>query len=507
MTALSDSINNAVGKADLQPLIDSLNAIRNQVEDPATAEGVGQVTSAIVRLGSVAVGAVSDLGSLGNQIAVWLAQASGNITHLDEIDNEIKAIEKTLNGWSVGDILVDALYSDEELRAKLDTLQKERAQLVEQQSGMNVQMKALAAAAQAASEESRQREVAAQTQYVGKLKSLQGQLLLDTETAVKAQQAAEKKALAESKKVKDERLAIEQKYAKTIAQLNSPVTDQQSSYSSASTLKMQAKDALRNGDFETAKRQAEAARQMLLDLQSAGQNTYGFSGFAKELRDIELAANDLENTEADNKLATIAMNIAVLKSQADELKEVKVSPTMNDGAANDLISKMQQLAGSLSQTLTIPVRMVPYTVEPTPEMSAVAPQVPTPNFPGFATGGLIQGPGSGTTDSIFARLSNGEFVMRAAAVQHYGPALLQQINSLRLPKFATGGFVGGSQLAPNIPAATGALKAASRGEPEPLGTVHLTIDGKRLPPFKAEAKSFQETLRMSSIKFGSTHTY
>lgn len=506
MTALSDSINSAIGKTDLQPLVDSLNALRHQVEDPATAEGVGLVTSAIVRLGSVAVGAVSDLGSLGNQIAVWVAQASGNITRLDEIDNEIKAIEKTLNGWSVGDVLVDALYSDDELRAKLTTLQKERTQLVEQQSGMNAQMKALADSAHAAAEEARQREVNAQTQYLGKLKSLQEQLLKDSETALKAQQTAEKKALVESKKVKDERLAIEQKYARTTTQLSAPATGQDPSYSNASTLKIQAKDALRRGDFETAQRQAEAARQMLIDLQSAGQNTYGFGGFAKELQDIELAANDLEKSEADRKVATIAMNIAVLKSQADELKDVKVSPTMDEAAANDLISKMQKLAASLSQTLTIPVRMVPYTVEPTDEMNAVAPQAPAVNFPGYAEGGMILGPGSGTTDSILARLSNGEFVMRAAAVQHYGPGLLQQINSLRLPKFANGGVVGGSQLVPDIPAASRVLSAVAGNEPKSLGTVHLSIDGNRLPPLKAEGDSFAEVVRMARIKLGSTNT-
>ena len=39
---------------------------------------------------------------------------------------------------------------------------------------------------------------------------------------------------------------------------------------------------------------------------------------------------------------------------------------------------------------------------------------------GFATGGRVIGPGSGTSNSILARLSNGEFVIRAAAVRKYG---------------------------------------------------------------------------------------
>jgi len=62
---------------------------------------------------------------------------------------------------------------------------------------------------------------------------------------------------------------------------------------------------------------------------------------------------------------------------------------------------------------------------------------------GFASGGHVRGPGTGTSDSIIARLSNGEFVIRAEAVKHYGTDLLHAINSMRakLPGYATGGPV------------------------------------------------------------------
>jgi hypothetical protein len=45
----------------------------------------------------------------------------------------------------------------------------------------------------------------------------------------------------------------------------------------------------------------------------------------------------------------------------------------------------------------------------------------------YATGGIVRGPGSGTSDSIPARLSNGEAVMTAQAVNMFGP-LLSQMN-------------------------------------------------------------------------------
>lgn len=64
---------------------------------------------------------------------------------------------------------------------------------------------------------------------------------------------------------------------------------------------------------------------------------------------------------------------------------------------------------------------------------------------GYASGGLISGPGSGTSDSILGFLSNGEFVVRASAVQKYGLGLLNAVNSERLLGFAGGGVVGAKE--------------------------------------------------------------
>lgn len=58
---------------------------------------------------------------------------------------------------------------------------------------------------------------------------------------------------------------------------------------------------------------------------------------------------------------------------------------------------------------------------------------------GFASGGLVTGPGSGTSDSIPARLSNGEFVVNAKSAQKYR-GILEAMNNNR---FAAGGSVGG----------------------------------------------------------------
>jgi TP901 family phage tail tape measure protein len=60
--------------------------------------------------------------------------------------------------------------------------------------------------------------------------------------------------------------------------------------------------------------------------------------------------------------------------------------------------------------------------------------------PKKANGGYISGPGSGTSDSIPARLSNGEYVIRAKAVKAIGTDALDKMNHAE--KFADGGLAG-----------------------------------------------------------------
>lgn len=60
---------------------------------------------------------------------------------------------------------------------------------------------------------------------------------------------------------------------------------------------------------------------------------------------------------------------------------------------------------------------------------------------GAATGGAIVGPGTGTSDSILARLSNGEYVVTAANVRRAGGFGAMAAWESSLPGYATGGGV------------------------------------------------------------------
>lgn len=66
---------------------------------------------------------------------------------------------------------------------------------------------------------------------------------------------------------------------------------------------------------------------------------------------------------------------------------------------------------------------------------------------GLATGGSVDGPGTGTSDSIPAMLSNGEYVLNAQAVDRLGVPFLNGLNTGRLRGFASGGLVGSGGVA------------------------------------------------------------
>jgi hypothetical protein len=103
--------------------------------------------------------------------------------------------------------------------------------------------------------------------------------------------------------------------------------------------------------------------------------------------------------------------------------------------------------------------------------------------PGFASGGHVHGPGTGTSDSIAAWLSNGEFVVSAAAVRSVGVNFLQMLNNLRAPGFAMGGLVG----LPQAPRMGFSGAGGSRGS----NTLNLSIDGHNFNGLTAPDKTFR----------------
>ncbi len=103
------------------------------------------------------------------------------------------------------------------------------------------------------------------------------------------------------------------------------------------------------------------------------------------------------------------------------------------------------------------------------------------NVQGHAEGGPIRGPGTGTSDSIFSRLSNGEFVIKAKAVSAYGADLFHALNNMQLPGFAAGGLVAAPV---RLGGGNGIIPATS--------TLNLSIDGRSFNGLKGPKSTIDD---------------
>jgi hypothetical protein len=94
-----------------------------------------------------------------------------------------------------------------------------------------------------------------------------------------------------------------------------------------------------------------------------------------------------------------------------------------------------------------------------------------------ATGGYITGAGTSTSDSIPAKLSNGEYVVKAASVKKYGVDYLHAINTGRLHRYASGGLVSNVSrpTAPNL-YDENASKATNQAQSAPVIQQTLVLD-------------------------------
>jgi hypothetical protein len=178
---------------------------------------------------------------------------------------------------------------------------------------------------------------------------------------------------------------------------------------------------------------------------------------------LKRAVGTLQSMETDEEANTrLGVTDAELEAFKKRLEGGRpVTPT--------IVSKPEQIAAWKSQLdgTTIEVAVKATSID----TSAVAldPE-------GFATGGHIRGPGTSTSDSILARLSNNEYVIKAAAVKKYGVGYFHALNSMRLdrlPAFAAGGPVGEATKSiatgvgeTNVSITLGGRKATLRGQKE-----------------------------------------
>lgn len=254
------------------------------------------------------------------------------------------------------------------------------------------------------------------------------------------------------------------------------------------------------GDSKSAVESANKARELIEAAAQAG--SIGESSLmtllneservAKIAHDAQIAANESAQNEARAEVERAQQAVNKLKADAEWLNHISIG--FDEEAAN---RSADQLRAQLQKRLQDNPLVIPVSLAEKDSKYAKRAEKVLDGTPGFATGGYITGPGTGTSDSMLARLSNGEYVIKASAVRRFGKGFFDQLNSLRLPKFANGGLVQNLRMPTlKMPASTGG-GGGSGGD-----TLYLTIGDRQLGPVRADRDVTREFKRAAALYGG-----
>jgi hypothetical protein len=334
----------------------------------------------------------------------------------------------------------------EDLRTRLKT---ETDLTVKARQAINDQIKALeqqkAAELQKLSEEELQKEIDNRT----KLISLQLEAVKEgseQEYQLRMQQllAQRDAELADKELTEQMKLAIVDKYDKQmddlILQREQEISDKQQE---AVRLRMENEimQLQQSGASELEILQEQASQK--LELLNSIQQQEGES--EQEFLNRKLQANQ-EYIDAKKAIADKEVEIEQVKFQAIETITSGLSSSFETLGENNktfaILSKTLALAEiaintgkalaagiAQAQSVPFPANLAAIATTVATILSNIAVATKTVKSAKFATGGLVTGPGTGTSDSIPAQLSNGESVMTARATSMFAP-LLSSFNQM-----------------------------------------------------------------------------
>lgn len=334
----------------------------------------------------------------------------------------------------------------EDLRTRLKT---ETDLTVKARQAINDQIKALeqqkAAELQKLSEEELQKEIDNRT----KLISLQLEAVKEgseQEYQLRMQQllAQRDAELADKELTEQMKLAIVDKYDKQIDDLilqrEQEISDKQQE---AVRLRMENEimQLQQSGASELEILQEQASQK--LELLNSIQQQEGES--EQEFLNRKLQANQ-EYIDAKKAIANKEVEIEQVKFQAIETITSGLSSAFETLGENNktfaILSKTLALAEiaintgkalaagiAQAQSVPFPANLAAIATTVATILSNIAVATKTVKSAKFATGGLVTGPGTGTSDSIPAQLSNGESVMTARATSMFAP-LLSSFNQM-----------------------------------------------------------------------------
>lgn len=228
-------------------------------------------------------------------------------------------------------------------------------------------------------------------------------------------------------------------------------------------------------------------QEAIAELQRIGEES---GRVLRDQRDEAKAAADGQKGVYDALVASLR-NLSVEIGKINQGEAIKLKAEIDMASVTSAVDAVRQAFANTTFAIKVAATNTP---TPPSEVSG------TLDAERRAAGGLMAGPGHDTSDNILTLTSPGEYVVRAAAVRHYGADTLAAINRMRLPRFATGGLVGGLSV-PSIPAP---LRDAAQAEA--LQSLHLTMPGGG-PTFSVqapatEARAVERWVRMETLKYG-----
>lgn len=191
--------------------------------------------------------------------------------------------------------------------------------------------------------------------YAANFNGIQEELSKNFKVALADQVAAQTKANSELSKARDEQLKTAKRYKDALEKLRIGAVGP-ASFGNAQALQTAARSALQQGDFESAKKNAQAALDMLMKIGEEGGNTYGFAGIIQGLQAIEQEADQKVVDQKQKTRDEARAKTREWKEEFEELKDFKITPTIDDKALAEATDKMKRWAKMIGQDINIDPR-------------------------------------------------------------------------------------------------------------------------------------------------------
>lgn len=259
--------------------------------------------------------------------------------------------------------------------------------------------------------------------------------------------ARQQKAQADLEFVQQQEADRQQVFANRLAELQMEGEQQTELQQNLNTLGLDVQTQNVRDQLEV---QQQAAQEKLDYLQQFQQQEgESEDEYTQRLADVGMTRLDVEtqNTEARKNLADVSAQINQGEIKNEEAKQKAfqsvgtsmISMLDTLGESNSAFAKMSKIitlaqiaidtgkalsAGIASaSSLPYPANLAAIATTVATVLANVATAISTVKSAKFAEGGKVIGPGTGTSDSINAQLSNGEYVMTAKATRMFEPML------------------------------------------------------------------------------------